>query len=386
MSLEAKELSKKLGQKSDWPEWQRGLRQEASRLGLLQNYQNVVDHGNAAGIPVGNTTREENMRQKWRNFKDAILRSLKHTVKSWVDNANNNGQIDNMDAGQLVQHLRDVGHFNENNRQEQRMKAKPLSDGQLKFHNSDQPADVKGFLAKIRDIMNLSPTLYPPEQGVPEQDRQNGALLQKLPELFCKNFKTTIERMQEEDNLTFEQIGDRLEKRLATLIEEGTYKIENESFGKAFPVNVEEPTSKKKKRGRSADSSDDEDQTKEGKTFMSKSALKRFKTNLKKKVTAEVYASTHPASAHKGSKGKSQNPKGKGNGKKGKDTRPVCWFCNKPGHRIDQCWNNPQNTTNNWNTYAPSSANKGKGGKGSGMVHVSQVAQLLQGLNLNNEG
>ena len=53
MSLEAKELSKKLGQKSDWPEWQRGLRQEASRLGLLQNYQNVVDHGNAAGIPVG---------------------------------------------------------------------------------------------------------------------------------------------------------------------------------------------------------------------------------------------------------------------------------------------------------------------------------------------
>ena len=43
MSPDAKELSKKLGQKSDWPEWQRGLRQEASRLGLLQNYQNVVD-------------------------------------------------------------------------------------------------------------------------------------------------------------------------------------------------------------------------------------------------------------------------------------------------------------------------------------------------------
>ena len=381
MSLDAKELSKKLGQKSDWPEWQRGLRQEASRLGLLQNYQNVVDHGNAAGVPAGNTTREENMRQKWRNLKDAILRSLKGAAKSWVDNANNNGQIDAMDAGQLVVHLRDVGHFSENNRQEQRMKAKPLSDGQLKFHNSDQPADVKGFLAKIRDIMNQSPTLFPPEQGVPEQDQQNGALLQKLPELFCKNFKATIERMQEEDNLTFEQIGDRLEKRLATLIEEGTYKIENESFGKAFPVNVEEPTSKKKKRAKE-DSSDDEDQTKEGKIFMSKSALKRFKTQTKKKITAEVYASSHPTSANKNSNGK---PKGKG--KKGKDTRPVCWFCNKPGHKSNQCWNNPQNNpNNNWNASAPSSGTKGNGGKGTGMVHVAQVAQMLQALNANPSG
>ncbi|CAD7974421.1 unnamed protein product [Amoebophrya sp. A25] len=34
MSGEAKEIAKKLGQKSDWREWQRAVCQEASRLGL----------------------------------------------------------------------------------------------------------------------------------------------------------------------------------------------------------------------------------------------------------------------------------------------------------------------------------------------------------------
>ena len=387
MSSEAKEISKKLNQKTDWREWQRAIRQEASRLGLLQHYSNVVDNGNANGIPGGNTTREENIRQKWRNLKDAIQRSLKGSAQSFVNNRNNNGQVDAMDAGELVVLLRDQGQFNENNRQEQRMKTKALSDGTLKFHNSDQPGDVKSFLSKIRDIMNQAPTVYPPEQGAAEADQQNGALLQKLPEMFCKNFKDTIARMQEEDNLTFDQIGDRLEKRLATLIEEGTYKIENESFGKAFPVNVEEKTSNKRSRDESE--VDEDGKTNDGKIFMSKTALKRFKANTKKKIAAEVYASSGDGS---GKSGKGSGAKGglKGAGKKagGKgniDTRPVCWICGKPGHKSNQCWNNPQNN-NNWNnTYAPSSGHKGKGGKGAGMVHVSQLAQLFQGLNLNNQ-
>jgi len=381
MSSDAKEISKKLGQKSDWREWQRAIRQEAGRLGLLQHYVNVVDNGVAHGIPGGNTNREENIRQKWRNLKDAIQRSLKGAAQSFVNNRNNNGQVDAMDAGQLVVLLRDQGQFNENNRQEQRMKTKALSDGLLKFHNTDQPGDVKSFLSKIRDIMNQAPTVFPPEQGVAEADQQNGALLQKLPQMFCKNFKDTIARMQEEDNLTFDQIGDRLEKRLATLIEEGTYKIENESFGKAFPVNVQEKTSNK----RSRDESDGEEdgKTSDGKIFMSKTALKRFKAREKKKITAEVYASAGHGS---GAKGGGKNTKGTGKqagGKGNKDTRPVCWICNKPGHKSSQCWNNPQNM-NNWNnTWAHSSGHKGKGGKG-GMVHISQLAQLFQGLNPNN--
>ncbi|CAD7930420.1 unnamed protein product [Amoebophrya sp. A25] len=371
MSCDAKEISKKLGQKSDWRAWQLAIRQEASRLGLLQNYTNVVGIPAAPhGIPNGVTNREETIRQKWRNLKDAIIRSLKGAAASFINNQNDNGQVDAMDAGEVVVLLRDVGHFDQNNRQEQRMKVKPLTDGVLKFHNADQPADVTGFLSKVRDIMNQSPTVYPPEAGVPESDQQNGALLQKLPELFCKNFKATIERMQEEDGLTFDQIGDRLEKRLATLIEEGTYKVENDSFGKAFPVNVQETSNK-----RSREEEDDEEKANEGgKIFLSKSALKRFKANTKKKIAAEVYAS------NSNGKGKPQNKNNKGSGKQ--DTRPVCWICNKPGHKSASCWKNPQNQANwNWNTNSQSSSAMGKGGKGNGMVHMSQVAELWQALN-----
>ncbi|CAD7974422.1 unnamed protein product, partial [Amoebophrya sp. A25] len=138
---------------------------------------------------------------------------------------NNDGAADEVDAGEVVALLRDQGNFSANNRQEQRMKVKPLSEGLIKFHNSDQPADVREFLSKVRDIVNQSPTVFPPDADLPEADQQSGAILQKLPELFCKNFRVTIERMQEEDDPTFDQIGDRLEKRLTTLIEEGTYKI-----------------------------------------------------------------------------------------------------------------------------------------------------------------
>jgi len=199
MANDAKDIAPKLGQKGDWRNWDRAIRQEADRLGLLQYLVNVVDNNVAAGIPVANNQQSENIRQKWRNFKDAILRSLKGSAKSFVDQRD----VSALNAGQVVNLLRDDGNFNQNNRQEQRMKVKPLKDGKIKFHDKDQPADVPGFLSKVREIMNQSPTQYPPEAGALPGDEQNGALLVALPGLFCKSFRQTIERMQEEDGLTF---------------------------------------------------------------------------------------------------------------------------------------------------------------------------------------
>ena len=171
MANDAKDIAPKLGQKGDWRNWDRAIRQEADRLGLLQYLVNVVDNNAAAGIPVANNQQRENIRQKWRNFKDAILRSLKGSAKSFVDQRD----VSALNAGQVVNLLRDDGNCNQNNRQEQRMKVKPLKDGKTKLHDKDQPADVPGFLSKVREIMNQSPTQYPPEAGALPWDIGNDA-------------------------------------------------------------------------------------------------------------------------------------------------------------------------------------------------------------------
>ena len=91
----------------------------------------------------------------------------------------------------------------------------------LNFHDKDQPADPTTFLSNVRDKMNRMPVLYPPEQGVAEGEEQNKAILDLLPGMFSKSFKDCITRMQEEEDITFDNICERLEKTLARLVEEG---------------------------------------------------------------------------------------------------------------------------------------------------------------------
>ena len=183
--------------------------------------------------------------------------------------------------------------------------------------------------------------------------------------------------MQEEDGLTFQQIGDRLEKRLASLIEEGTYKIENPSFGKAFPVMEEEEdkNNKKKSNKRGRDDNEDEQQNDGGHIFMSKNALKRFKTKERKKIAAEVHAAN---AGQWGDKNKKDGKSGKGSGKGGKGKGgPTCWICGKQGHKADACWQNPKNK----------GSGKGNGSRGddNSMLNMSQLKQMMEMMkNMNN--
>jgi len=184
------------------------------------------------------------------------------------------------------------------------------------------------------------------------------------------------------------------------LIEEGTHKIESESFGKAFPAIQESPpsTSSGNKRKRE-DGDEDETQETAGKIFMTKNACKRWKQKERKKIKAEVYAANGEPGADpsgggfgraqngKGSKGSGSKGGGKGKGNKS-NAVPVCWICNKPGHKSNQCWNNPQNNPNNWNGSNSNNWGKssGKGGKFNGeSVNMANVMEMMNNMQ-NNQG
>ena len=365
---DARDISPKLGSKSDWRDWYRAVKREADRLGLVQYLTNVVDHGNAAGIPAGAAANDRATQQKWRNLKDSILKSLNKAAESYMKDKDTTA----MDAGEVVVDLRDNGRFAANNRQEQRMQKKTLEG--LHFHDKDQPADPITFLSQVRDRMNLMPDMYPPEQGAQQGEEQNKALLELLPGMFSKSFKECITRMQEEDNLTFSTICDRLEKTLARLIEEGTYKVENPSFGKAFPVlsaemyegnqEVVESSAKKGKksfkRSRSDSCGSDHEH---GTTFVSAQAAKRWKQKLVKTITAKVMAAqgNSKGNLNKGGKGAGKKSFVNKGGGKHQAAPPTCWICNKVGHKAAQCWQNTGKGGNN--------SYKGLGGKGNSYQH-----------------
>eukprot|EP00973_Karenia_brevis_P054060 7508825-Karenia_brevis.AAC.1 len=67
----------------------------------------------------------------------------------------------------------------------------------------------------------------------------------------------------------------------------------------------------------------------------------------------------------KGGKGNKGNT-GDG-GKGGKGFRGKCWYCDKPGHRADECWDNPEKgkAKGKGNTYKGEYP-QGKGGRYQG--------------------
>ncbi|CAD7939187.1 unnamed protein product [Amoebophrya sp. A25] len=331
------EISPKLGQKSDWRDWLRAVTQEADRLDLVQYFNNVLN-GNAAGIPNQPNNNDRKLQQNWRDLKNVIIKSLKGAAAAHMKDQDTTV----MNAGEVVTNLRDAG-FSQNDRTEQRISAKALEG--MHFTNSDSPPDVPTFLAKVRDVMNQSPTVYPPEVGVAVADQQNGAILDILPKMFSKAFRQTIERMQEDEHLTFVQIGDRLTKRLQSLIDSGEYKIENPSFGKAFPAvedsdDENQNNNKTKKRKRQDESDDD------GNAFaaLKKTTIKRLRKKIRKEIKNEVYA-TKGSGKSSSSSSSSKKNKGNGKGKGAKNSNPnegiQCNYCHKYGHKAHKCWLNP---------------------------------------------
>ena len=394
---DARDIVPKLGQKSDWRDWYRAVKREADRLGLVQYLDNVVDNGVAPGLPVQNNGESRAVLQKWRNLKDSILKSLKTSAESYMKNRDSTA----MNAGEVVVDLRDNGRFAVNNRQEQRMNKKVLLG--MKFHDRTAPQDPVTFLSEIRDKMNLMPDLYPPEAGAAAGQEQNKAILDALPDMFSKSFKETIVRMQEDRNITFEEICDRLEVTLARLTEEGTYKVENPSFGKAFPATADEkdedqeveggncrltPNKKNKKSNnnkRNRSTSDDEEDVNSGGIFTSVKAQENWKKRQLKKLKAQVMNTNgNNNQGNNNNRNRSRNNGGKGGGKNRNSV--TCNWCNKPGHKQHECrskkaydqsvlnranqnYNNNYNNNgggnngwnNNWNSWGNGQGN-GKGG------------------------
>ena len=332
-------ISKKLSQKSDWRDWFRDTEAEATRLGLLQNFRNGLNNV-APNVPA-------NRQQHWRNLWKAILDSCKGSAESFLKDHDTN----NMNAGQLVRCLRDQGQFNQHNLTHQKMADKGLEG--IKFNNRDQPADVETFLSNLRDKMRNMPQIYPVNNLLPMADNLNEHILGKLKDFFSKGFHATIDRLEEEEPVpTFQEISNKMAKRLTSLIQEGTYKIENPSFGKAFPAFATEEegsalvssgVANKRKSQNDEDDSDDE----EGTVKLTAKALKRLKQKERKKAIKQVnnnaFASNGKSSwssnNNKNNGGKN-NKNNKGKGKKNYNNKN--WNNNSKGG-----WNN-NNWNNNW--------------------------------------
>ena len=83
---DARDILPKLGRKSDWKDWMRSVGREAERLGVATHLDNVVVHNQPRGVNTGTTSHERTTQQKWRNLKDAILRSLHKSAESYMKN------------------------------------------------------------------------------------------------------------------------------------------------------------------------------------------------------------------------------------------------------------------------------------------------------------
>ena len=333
----------------DWRKWFSEVESEANRLGLLQPLNNAIG-GHALNLPVG-----AGPAQKWRNLWKAVKDSCRGPCSTFLDNLE--PPATNRNAGELIAALRGEGNFNIQNLSEQRIADSGLNG--IKFNDREQPADIATFLSNMRERMGKMNMVYSLDHDREAGDQLNHHLLAKSREWLDSSFHSTLDRLDElEEAPSFTHICNALQKRLCTMVQEGKYKIENASFGKAYPAVEEKQISKKKSK-----ENEEEEGPSSGKVLLSKSQIK----NMKKKAKKDALASVNYTN----------NDKGKGKGVKKGGQKGQSY--GKPYKGSGKGWNN-------WHDGGWNSGYKGyKGyGKGKGKAHYSAPYYIPMAAVANN--
>lgn len=258
-----------------WTDWLEEVESEAMRMGVETAFTNAV-----AGNPPGILANAVRQLQSYRNLTKAVKDSLKGPVRTY--SRDHGGNL--LTAGGIVRLLREGGGFGNPNYTEQRISN--TKEAEIRFTDRDQPACPTTFLSDRREHLRQLPSIYPPTPNVPAADNLNTHILQLSSKWFGKGFKETIARLEEEENTTSEAIKERINKRYMKLTETGDYKVENSTFGKAFPVQGEEYEKGEHKIQREGD-----DDSSNAFVTVSKKSLARMKMKERKKTTAQVYSS-----------------------------------------------------------------------------------------------
>ena len=304
MPDDSKGVKATLSTSADWGPWLKAVRKEATRTGFLNHLNNGIR--NVALPPIPATERRM---QAWRDLKENIESSCDGDAKSFLES--HSDRVNLMNAGRLVRFLRDDGEFNIQNLTQQSIATAAMKG--VKFHGVDEPKDVLGFLSKMRSKLRELPMKFPPDNTVADPDDQlNHHLVDKLRSWFSPGFhslidtiKTTIPRPN------FRNLCAMMNARLADLIEQGNYKLEN---GKAFPTMVElgnnsvgdeSGMGQTNRKRQNSESGPGEDCS--GFITMSKAAAKRMRKKERERGAAEALAGYEAYPAYGPVKGQRSN-------------------------------------------------------------------------------
>ena len=217
MAENKSKIGRKLSDKSGWQQWLKKVLQEATRLNLRQNYENVLN-GVAAGVPAA-------QQQKWRDLRSAIIDSLDGGAEAHIENHPN---LNGLCAGGVVVALRDGAQFGHQSLSQQNGTERQMRSA--KFAQTSD--DIRSFLAARRQEMLRMPDKYPQAAGAPGD--VDAHILSILHIWFTSGFVITIETLRAQNPAPdFEAIATAMEGAFNRLVDEGKYKVE---AAKAFPA------------------------------------------------------------------------------------------------------------------------------------------------------
>ena len=364
-------VSRRLETAVDWESWLKAVRTDASAIGCLGALDNRLQ-----GAPRGHLAPRAT--ERWNKFKTAVIASLGTTIAAWLDNTGYD--VPAHDVGEIIVHLRDVGHWNELSRDIQEVEKAKVET--LEFLGSGF-TDVQAFVSHMRKLMQRLPSFYPEERAAthPVTERMNGHVLRQAKRAFPKQFSNTIALLEEHWRManpqcTFTHMCESLQGKLTSLFAEGRAKQSEQ--GLVF-VTLEGD------EGHRAPAANDGDEA--NGVFITAKALENKIKKAKQAAKKEVYKTfakgggKNTSNSHHGGQGYGSHRKGhnnynnqnynnhrghpykkhdghnnhnNGQKSKGKGKGVVeCFRCGKLGHKAHECW-----------SAAPAAKGKGKGQQG----------------------